>query len=152
MINEFRFMEQELYDNLEIKEPVNRLYKLDLKEEFRILPNSLILEKVKPLVGEGSAVYDLISSFLSLKIISYDGDHQADICKLSKLILPLGDINRVLFHIVLMDLDRQFHKRFSSIRYYRYIDSIYILTHSNNDGIFDEKAGYALLEELGRAD
>lgn len=117
-------MEQELYDNLEIKEPVNRLYKLDLKESFRILPNSLILEKVKPLVGEGSAVYDLISSFLSLKIIDDDGDHQADICKLSKQILPLADINRVLFHIVLMDLDRQFHKRFSSIRYYRYIDSI----------------------------
>ena len=64
-------MEQELYDNLEIKEPVNRLYKLDLKESFRILPNSLILEKVKPLVGEGSAVYDLISSFLNEQCTSF---------------------------------------------------------------------------------
>nr|GMD79487.1 Photosystem I PsaA/PsaB [Ipomoea batatas] len=105
-------------------------------------------DKVKPLVGEGSAVYDLISSFLHLHIIDDDGHHKADICKLSKLILPLGDIARVLFHIVLMDLDREFKKRFSSIRYYRLLDEVYILT---NDVIFDDKAGYALLEELGLA-
>lgn len=147
MINEFSFMEKELYVNLLIKEPVDRLYKLDLKDSFRIISNSLILDKVKPLVGEGSAVYDLISSFLHLHIID-DGHHKADICKLSKLILPLGDITMVLFHIVLMDLDREFKKRFSSIRYYRLLDEVYILT---NDVIFDDKAGYALLEELGLA-
>nr|GLL44938.1 uncharacterized protein LOC112016710 [Ipomoea trifida] len=95
-----------------------------------------------------SCLLALISSFLHLHIIDDDGHHKADICKLSKLILPLGDITRVLFHIVLMDLDREFKKRFSSIRYYRLLDEVYILT---NDVIFDDKAGYALLEELGLA-
>jgi len=151
MINEFSLMEKELYANLIIKEPVDRLYKLDLKDSFRIrpIPNSQILDKVKTHVTECSHVYNLVSSFLHLHIIDDDGNHKSDICKLSKLILPLGDITSVLCHIVLMDLDREFLKRFSSIRYYRILDEIYILTNSNNDVIFDEKAGYALLEELG---
>lgn len=126
---------------------VDRLYKIDLMPSLRILPISLILDKVKPFVGDGS-VYKLISSFLYLPIIDDDGNHRSDISNGG--LPPVGEITRVLFNIVLMDIfDREFPKRFPGIAFYRFVNEVFISTRGNDD--FDEKAGYALLEELSLA-
>jgi len=128
---------------------VDRLYRLDLKASLSLIPISLILDKVKPFVGDGS-VYKLISSFLYLPIIDDDGNHRSDI-SLGGM-PPVGEITRVLFNIVLMDIfDREFPKRFPGIAFSRFLNEVYISTRGNDEVIFDEKAGYALLEELSLA-
>lgn len=122
---------------------VDRLYKLDLGDSLRIIPKTLILDKVKPFVGDGT-VYKLISSFLDLPIIDDDGKN------ISYGIPPVGEITKVLLNIVLMEIfDREFPKRFPGIAFSRFINEVVISTRGNDD--FDEKAGYALLEELGLA-
>lgn len=137
------------YYSLQQMGKVDRLYKLDLMASLSIIPISLILDKVKPFVGDGS-VYKLISSFLYLPIIDDDGNHRSDI-SLGGL-PPAGEITRVLFNIVLMDIfDREFPKRFPGIAFSRFNNEVYISTRGNDDVIFDDKAGYALLEELGLA-
>jgi hypothetical protein len=65
---------------------------------------------------------------------------------------PVGEITRVLFNIVLMDIfDREFPKKFPGIAFSRFLNEVYIPTRGNDEVIFDEKAGYALLEELSLA-
>lgn len=60
------------YYSLQQMGKVDRLYRLDLNASLSIIPISLILDKVKRFVGDGS-VYKLISSFLYLPIIDDDG-------------------------------------------------------------------------------
>lgn len=60
----------------------------------------------------------------------------------------MGEITRVLLNIVLIDIfDREFPKRFPNIAFSRFINA----SKDNDEVIFDDKAGYALLEELGLA-
>ena len=62
---------------------------------------------------------------------------------------PVGEISRVLFNIVLMNIfDREFSKRFPGIAFSRFINEVFISTNGNDKVIFNEKVGYALLEEL----
>lgn len=137
------------YYSLQQMGKVDRMYMLDLNASLRIFPTSLILDKVKSLVGEGT-VYKLISSFLYLPFIDDDGNHRSDSCFGG--IPPVGEITRVLFNIVLMDIfDREFPKRFPGIAFSRFINEVYISTRRNDEVIFDDKAGYALLEELSLA-
>lgn len=137
------------YKDLQQMGKVDRLYRLDLMASLRIIPISLILDKVKPFVGEGS-VYNLISSLLYLPIIDDDGNHRLDISFGG--MPPVGEITRVLFNLVLMDIfDRVFSKRFPGIAFSRFINEVYISTRGNDKVIFDDKAGYALLEELSLA-
>ncbi|XP_044481937.1 uncharacterized 39 kDa protein in mitochondrial S-1 and S-2 DNA-like [Mangifera indica] len=137
------------YYDLQQMGKVDRLYRLDLMASLRIIPISLILDKVKPFVGDGS-VYKLISSFLFLPIIDDNGNHRSDISFGG--MPPVGEITRVLFNIVLMDIfDREFPKRFPGIAFSRFINEVFISTRGNDEVIFDEKAGYALLEELSLA-
>ena len=134
------------YYSLQQMGKVDRLYRLDLMASLRILPISLILDKVKPFVGEGS-VYKLISSLLNLPIIDDAGNHSSDISFGG--IPPVGEITRVLFNIVLMDIfDREFPKRFPGIAFSRFINEVFITTRGTDEVIFDDKAGYALLEDL----
>uniref|UniRef100_A0A5C7GQC4 Reverse transcriptase domain-containing protein n=1 Tax=Acer yangbiense TaxID=1000413 RepID=A0A5C7GQC4_9ROSI len=137
----------QFYYSLQQMGKVDRLYRLDLMDSLRIIPISLILEKVKPFFGEGSVCYNLISSFLYHPIIDDDGNHIS-----FGAIPPVGEITRVLFNIVLMDIfDREFAKRFPGIAFSRFISDVYISTRVNDSVIFDDKAGYALLEELSLA-
>ncbi|XAR51037.1 hypothetical protein NMG60_11005540, partial [Bertholletia excelsa] len=128
---------------------VKRLYRIDLTASLSTMERSLILDRVKPLVGDGS-VYELISSFLDLPIIDDDGNVRSDIS--FGVIPPVGEITRVLFNIVLMDtFDREFPNKFPGITFYRFIHEVYISTREYDEVIFDEKVGYALLEELNMA-
>jgi hypothetical protein len=128
---------------------VDRLYRIDLMASLRIIPISLILDKVKHFVGE-SSVYKLISSFLILPIIDENGNDRSDISFGG--MPPVGEITRVLFNIVLMDIfDREFAKRFPGVAFSRYLNEVFISTRGNDEIIFDEKSGYALLEELSLA-
>ena len=137
------------YYSLQQMGKVDRLYRLDLKASLMIIPISVILDKVKPFVGDGS-VYKLISSLLYLPIIDDDGNHRSDISFGG--IPPVGEITRVLFNIVLMDIfDREFPKRFPGIAFSRFINEVFISTRGNDEVIFDDKAGYALLEQLSLA-
>ena len=145
----FENLDSSFYYSLQQMGKVDRLYRLDLKASFSLIPISLILDKVKPFVGDGS-VYKLISSLLILPIIDDDGNHRSDISFGG--IPPVGEITRVLFNIVLMDIfDREFPKRFPGIAFSRFLNEVYISTRGNDEVIFDEKAGYALLEELSLA-
>lgn len=64
----------------------------------------------------------------------------------------MGEITRVLFNIVLLDIfDGEFSKRFPGIAFSRFINEVLISTRGNDEVIFDDKAGYALLEELSLA-
>jgi hypothetical protein len=136
------------YDRLHQMENVDRLYKLDLKISLNKIPLSLVLDKVKSLVGEGT-VYKLISSIFDLPIIDEYGNNMSDLKKRS-CIPPMGEITRVLIDIVLMEcFDREFVKRFPGIEFYRCLHEVYISIRKNDDVIFDEKALYALLEEAG---
>lgn len=138
--------EDSLNNILEQMGKVDRLYKLDLGESITKLPISLILEKVKPLVGDGS-VYKLISSFLTLPIYDEYGNLRSDIT--CGGMPPLGEITMVLVDIVLKDIfDREFPKRFPGIAFSRFISEVFISTSENDEVLFDQKAGYALLEEL----
>lgn len=120
------------------------MYNLSLDKSLLILTKSVILEKVKPFVGEGSVCYNLISSFLHLSAIDMDGNTVSfDGC------IPIvGDISKVLFDIVLMDFDREFAKRFPGIAFTRYVSMVYISSKGDDEVLFDEKALYELLEEL----
>lgn len=136
----------DFYFSLQQMVMVDRVYKIDLSASLRKIPISLILDKVKPLVGEGS-VYKLISSFLILPIIDDNGNNRSEICFGG--MPPVGEITRVLFNIVLKDIfDREFTKRFPGITYSRFNNEVFISTRGNDEVIFDNKVGYALLEEL----
>jgi hypothetical protein len=142
-------LDDSFYYSLQQMGKVDRLYRLDLTASLRMIPISLILDKVKPFVGDGS-VYKRISSFLNLPIIDDDGNHRSDI-SLGGM-PPVGEITRVLFNIVLMDIfDREFPKRFPGVAFCRFSNEVFISTRGNDEVIFDDKAGYALLEELGLA-
>lgn len=109
------------YESLQQMGKVDRLYRVELHTSLSNIPISLILDKVKPLVGDGSVVYKLISSFLKLPIIDDDGNHRSDMSYGG--IPPGGEIARVLFNIALMDIfDREFAKRFPGIAFSRFIN------------------------------
>lgn len=106
----FENLDSSFYYSLQQMGKVDRLYRLDLKASLSLIPISLILDKVKPFVGDGS-VYKLILSLLFLPIIDDDGKNRSDISFGG--IPPVGEITRVLFNIVLMDIfDREFPKGF----------------------------------------
>ena len=135
-----------LFKSLKEMGKVDRLYRLDLKYSLNIIPKSLVLDNVKSFVGDGY-VYNLISSILNLPIIDEDGNHRDDISLGG--IPPVGEIARVLFNIVLMDIfDREFPKRFPGVAFTRMNNEVFILTRENDNVVFDYKAGYLLLEEL----
>lgn len=101
------------YSSLQEMGKVDRLYRIDLENSLSLIPISLILDKVLPLVGDGP-VYKLISSFLNLPIIDDNGYNRIDIC--CGTLPPVGEITRILFNIALMDIfDRQFPRRFPGI-------------------------------------
>jgi hypothetical protein len=136
------------YDSLEQMGKVDILYRIVLHAiDF---PKDQILDMVKPLVGDGS-VLKLISSFLHLPIIDDDGNRGLHMNYGG--IPPAGEITRVLFNIVLKNIfDREFPKRFPGIAFIRFHNQVYISTRKNDEVIFDEKAGYSLLEELSEGE
>lgn len=70
--------------------------RLDLGDEFGLLPKkSEILDMLKLFVGKGS-VYQVMESFLSLMIITW-----TDLCH---SIPPAGEISKVLFNIVFKEI------------------------------------------------
>lgn len=134
------------YYSLQQMGKVDRLYKIDLIESLRLIPISLVLDKIKHFVGDGS-VYKLISSFLSLPINDGDGKNRKEI--LTCGIPPVGEITRVLFNIVLMEMfDQEFAKRFPGIAFNRFVHEVIITTRGNDQVIFNEKVGYTLLKKL----
>jgi hypothetical protein len=137
----------QFYDSIREMGKVDRLYSLKLDKSLLILTKSLILDKVKSLVGEGSVCYNLISSFLNLTAMDKDGKT----VRIEGCIPIVGDISKVLFDIVLMDFDREFAKRFPGIAFTRHVCLVYISSKGDDEVLFDEKALYELLEELSLA-
>jgi hypothetical protein len=136
------------YESLTEMGKVDRLYSLNLDPSLDILPINLTLSIVKRLVGDGQ-VYKLIHSFLKLPIIDEDG--KKDTVKDRSCGIPVaGEITRVLFNIVLMDIfDREFKKRFPGVAVARWVNQVFISTKGNEKVNFDEKAGYQLLKDIG---
>lgn len=130
------------YSCLQEMGKVDRLYCINFIFSMKILPPSLILEKVKPLVGDGG-VYKLIESYLSRPLVEADG---TPLSIEIRGLIPVGEITTVLFNLVLM-VDREFQKRFPGIVFARHIHEVFIPV--NEKVIFDENAGYAFLEEVG---
>ena len=80
------------YSSLQEMGKVDRLYRIDLENSLSLIPISLILDKVLPLVGDGP-VYKLLSSFLNLPIIDDNGYNRIDIC--CGTLPPVGEITRL---------------------------------------------------------
>ena len=89
------------YKDIKQMRKVDRLYRIDLSTSLTKIPISLILNKISSLVGD-STVYKLIYSFLNLPIIDDSGNYRDDIAKGG--LPPAGEISRVLFNIVLMEI------------------------------------------------
>lgn len=69
-----------------------------------------------------------------------------------KGIPKVDELTKVLFNRVLNDVfDREFAKRFPGIAFTRFQNEVFIPTKWEDDFIFNENVGYALLEELGLA-
>lgn len=136
------------YESLSKMGKVDRLYMLNNNPSLDILPISLVLDRVKPLVGDGS-IYKLIHSFLKLPIIDEDG--KKDTVKERSCGIPIaGEITRVLFNIVLKDVfDREFTKRFPGVAVARWINQVFLSINGNEKVNFDDKAGYQLLKDIG---
>lgn len=134
------------YNDLKSMGKVGRVYKLDLGDSCRMIQKSLILDIVKHSV-EDSQIYKLITSYLHIPII--ENGCYTDSCN---GIPPAGEIMRVLFNLVLMEIfDREFTKRFPSIAFTRYLNEVFLSTSESETDDFNENAGYALLEELNLA-
>lgn len=132
---------------------VDRVYRLDLGPSLKKIPSSLVFSKVKPFFGDSCSVYKLISSLLYLPIVDIYGNNRRSDINLNGFGIPLvGEIPRVLFNIVLTDIfDREFAKRFPGIPFSRFISEVFLTTRGNDEIIFDDKAGNALLDELNLA-
>ena len=62
---------------------------------------------------------------------------------------PQWEISRAIFNIVLTDIfDREFPNRFLGLAFYRFNNEVFISNRGNDIVLFDNKTGYALLEEL----
>ncbi|PHT32448.1 hypothetical protein CQW23_28785 [Capsicum baccatum] len=137
------------YSCLQQEERVDRLYRIDLGKSIRQIPSSMIKSWVKPLVGDG-LVYRLILSFLSLTVFEDLGGIRVYTSSGGSGIPPARDITRVLLDIALKNLfDSHFPKRFPGIAFHRFVNKVYIFIRKNEKVLFADKAGYALLEELG---
>lgn len=132
------------YSSIQNMGKADRLYRLELKEPLLhgFIDISDILKNVKPLVGDGSGCYNLISDFLNLPVIDDNGDHM----NFGVDKPPSGELSRMLEDIVLRDIfDRELTKRFPGIVFSRFVTEVFI--RGNDEVLFDEEEGYKLLAE-----
>lgn len=125
---------------------VDTLYKVDMTSSISVITKAVVLKAVKPFVGDNGYVFRLVSSLLNLPIYTKD-EVQVSI---HSIIPPLGDLFRLLFHLVLMDIfDREFIKCYPEIRFIRLMHEVFIATADMNDVLFSENSCYALLGKIG---
>jgi hypothetical protein len=131
----------DFFKKIEKMGKVRRVYKLNLSVSLDLIPIGLVLEKVKPFVGDGF-LYKLISEFLNIPIHGLSSDRTQGI--------PLvGELTSVLFNIVLKDVfDREFSKRFPGIACCRLLHEVFLSTRKDSVR-FDKYSIYGMLEELG---
>lgn len=92
-------------------------------------------------------VYKLIESFLHLPIYDEYGNLY-DYCNIDG-IPPVGDISRVLLDIALREVfEVEFLTRYPLVSYTRLMKDVFLLIQDSEKDLFNEKAGYELLESL----
>lgn len=142
--NRLSSMEDSFYESLQKMRNVDTLYKFDLTESIRIIPKSVVLERVKEYVGD-SFVLELVESFLNIHVIDDDGNDRSEFTSG----IPLaGEITRILFNIVMIQIfDREFKLRFPGIEFVRFNDEVFVSTRLNDTVIFSERTGNEFLAE-----
>ena len=104
---------------------VDTLYKVDMTSSISVITKAVVLKAVKPFIGENGYVFRLVSSLLNLPIYTMDGVQVS----IDSDIPLLGDLFRLLFHVVLMDIfDREFVKCYPEIRFLRLMHEVFIAT------------------------
>lgn len=134
--------------SLEDMNNVDMMYKVDMSASTSVITKALVLKAVKPFVGDNDYVFRLVSSLLELPIYTKDGDKV--LVGSDDIPPPLGEVSRLLFNFVLMDLfDREFVKCFPEIRFRRFSHEVFVATADIYDVFFSEKSCYALLGKIG---
>nr|CBJ23357.1 hypothetical protein [Beta vulgaris subsp. maritima] len=134
-----------LVKTLEDMKNVDKLYKVEMASSLSVIRKSHVLKAVKPFLGDGY-VFRLVRSIFDLPIYRNDGS----LISLDHNIPPIGEVSRLLFNVVLMDIfDREFVKCYPEIRFTRFCHEIFVATADIYDVFFDEKTCYALLEKTG---
>ena len=125
---------------------VDRLYKVDMSASISVITKAMVLKAVMPFVGNNDYVFRLVSSIFDLPIYTKDGFPVSA----NSDIPPLGEISRLLFNVVLMDIfDREFVKCYPEIRFQRLSNEVFVATADISDVFFSEKTCYALLGKIG---
>lgn len=113
-------------------------------EFLQPLPHYIILNSVKNYVGDGSYVYNLISSFLMLPYLREDGVEISNHINSQ----PVGELSRILY-LLRETFDREFTQLFPGVVFERFITQVFIANKAADCVVFDKDAGYALLDKLG---
>lgn len=125
-----------------IEGPISRVYKLDMTNSLRRINKDSLLTKLKPIVS--NEIFQLLKSFLYMPIL-HEGKDFSHI--INKGVIPTSElITDVLLNFVLIELDNQFHQRFPSFSYTRYIQEV-IVTTSQKESLF-ESSLFSLFDSL----
>ncbi|KAD6455026.1 hypothetical protein E3N88_09732 [Mikania micrantha] len=123
---------------------ISRLYRMIIHVP---LPKQFILDKLPMYnVEKDTDLYDMIESFLNLPYVDDDGNDVSD-----QIGRPaVGKLSSALYNLVLQEtFDLEFDQFFPGVEVYRYISLVLIGTKNQDQVVFNEKAGYALLMKLG---
>lgn len=125
---------------------VDMLYKIYLSASTSVITKAQVLKAVKPFVGENEYVFRLVSSLLELPIYTKD----KVLVESTDIIPPLGEVSRLLFNLVLIDLfDREFVKCFPDIIYRRFSHEVFVATADIYIDLFFSESCKALLGKIG---
>lgn len=89
------------------KEPISRVYKIDMNRSLFVINRDSILSRLKPIV-QSDDIMELIRSFLYMPVI-WNG---IEVSSLKDSIPPSGYFTKVLLHFYLIELDSQFYRLF----------------------------------------
>lgn len=125
-----------------IEGPISRVYKLDMTNSLRNVNKESLLTKLEPIVSNDE-IMKLLKSFLYMPLY-HEGEDYSYIIK--DMIPSSLFITNVLLNFSLIELDNQFHQRFPSFSYTRYVQEV-IITTSRKESLF-ESSLFSLLNRL----
>lgn len=149
--NGFRLLDRfpAFLQSLEDMNNVDKMYKIDLSASISVITKSQVIKALKPfIVGDNGYVFRLVCSLFELPIYTKDGVPVS----VKTDIPPLGEVFRLLFNVVLMDIfDREFVKCHPKIRFRRFYHEVFVPVArvTPYDVFFSEKSCYDLLGKTG---
>jgi hypothetical protein len=114
--------------------------KLDIKDYFYTIDQDILLEKMKEVIDENDALFNILKDRIKFEYLTEDGIKQSD------LGIPFGSALACTFsNVYLTALDKEMEKL--DVHYFRYADDI-IITHENPEAVLSAKD--IILAELSK--